>query len=299
VPLLLLGGILVLAISTLVSARTDAGFGVLSYVGTWAALSGGLWFLFDKAEEAVSATVRRSASAWLRRVDPESRVARWPALFAAGFDKVFSEKHLSGKCFYRSCVASLVSVAIVGTGLIAVSGGSFDPSSILFVAVLAAFINFVPDYVSLLETRRVIKWMRGSNRVFGPLVLDLALTTLISLGLMWGGMWTFGSLMTLTFQLPPPDQFPAYVRSMVVFRTPTNDLPDAVFFYSAFFTSVWVWLYVAAGAAVRVAGGFNVGLRLLRTFTDLDEQPFRSLGFAAVLITTLLFLAGIPLIVLN
>ena len=73
-PLLLIGGVLVLAIAALVSAQsTGAGFGVLSYLGTWAAFAGGLWFLFDKTEEAVSPVVRRSASAWLRNVDPGGR----------------------------------------------------------------------------------------------------------------------------------------------------------------------------------------------------------------------------------
>ena len=89
------------------------------------------------------------------------------------------------------------------------------------------------------------------------------------------------------------------MRALVTLDSTLAPVTLGIFFYSTFLTSVWLWLYLAAGAAVRVAGGFNVGLRWLRGFTDLDEQPFRSLGFAAVLITTFIFLAGIPLILLN
>lgn len=53
-----------------------------------------------------------------------------------------------------------------------------------------------------------------------------------------------------------------------------------------------------AASARVVRRGFNAGLHLLRALTDLGEQPFRSLGLAAVLIATIIFLAGIPLIVL-
>ena len=110
-PLLAVGGLLVLAIAALVSAQsTGADFGVLSYLGTWAAFAGGLWFLFDKTEKAVSPVVRRSASAWLRNIDPAAVAARWPSLFAAAFDKLFGEKHWSWKCFRRSAVASVLSV---------------------------------------------------------------------------------------------------------------------------------------------------------------------------------------------
>ena len=68
------------------------------------------------------------------------------------------------------------------------------------------------------------------------------------------------------------------MRDLVTLDSTLAPVALGIFFYSTFLTSVWLWFYLAAGAAVRVAGGFNVGLRWLRGFTDLDEQPFRLSG---------------------
>ncbi len=310
-PVLVVGGVLVLAIATVVSAQsTHASFGVLSYLGTWAAFAGGLWFLFDKAEEAVSPTVRRSASAWLRNVDPKSHVARWSSLFAVAFDKLFGERHWSWRCFRRSAVASLLSVGVllclywsihgyVGWDL---DGPASLGESLPYVAMWGAW-NVLPDYLSLLQTRWVLRRLeaRGSAAL---VVFDLVITAFIAIAghvlLMFVQTIFAVSINDVLSSLSGDfEWWLDHMRDLVTLDSTLAPVTLGIFFYSTFLTSVWLWFYLAAGAAVRVAGGFNVGLRWLRGFTDLDEQPFRSLGFAAVLITTLTFLAGIPLILLN
>ena len=42
----------------------------------------------------------------------------------------------------------------------------------------------------------------------------------------------------------------------------------------------------------------NSGIGFLLRVTDVERQPFRSMGFVSVLITTGLFLAGLPLVLL-
>ena len=315
-PLLAVGGVLVLAIAALVSAQSPgAGFGVLYYLGTWAAFAGGLWFLFDKAEEAVSPVVRRSASAWLRNVDPAAVAARWPSLFAAAFDKLFGEKHWSWKCFRRSAVASVLSVGIVFGIYWSIYGnvgesfwglGDDGPSPTALMSglpaiLLLAALNVAPDFVSLLQTRWVLRWCPG----WALVVLDGVATAVIA-----GAVFLvihvglFGMVGHGSFDPAWSGIFTAIPENLYGLISLDPELSMfgvtlGIFFYSTFLTSIWLWLYLAAGAAVRVAGGFGVGLRWLRAFTDIDEQPFRSLGFAAVLITTLIFLAGIPLILLG
>ena len=320
-PVLVVGGVLVLALATVVSAQsTHASFGVLSYLGTWAAFAGGLWFLCDKAEEAVSPTVRRSASAWLRNVDPKSHVARWPSLFAAAFDKLFGERHWTWRCFRRSAVASLLSVGVLSWLYWSVNGYlGWDlvdgrpaslGESLPYIAMWGAW-NLLPDYLSLLQTRWVLRRLeaRGSAAL---VVVDLVITAFIAIA--GHLLFMFGqTIFALAVSLSDPSSFHDvvssfsgdfewwldHIRDLVTLDSTSTPLTLGIFVYSTFLTSVWLWLYLAAGAAVRVAGGFNVGLRWLRGFTDLDEQPFRSLGFAAILITTLIFLAGIPLILLT
>ena len=311
-PVLLVGGILVLAIASVASAQsTDTSFGVLSYLGTWAVFAGGIWFLFDRAEEAVSPTVKRSASAWLRKVDPAATAARWPSLFAVAFDKLFGEKHWSWRCISRSAVASLLSVGVllclywsihgyVGWDLL--DGPASLGESLPYIAMWGAW-NVLPDYLSLLQTRWVLRRLeaRGSAAL---VVVDLVITAFIAIAghvLLMFVQTIFGlSFNDVLYSLSGDfEWWLDHMRDLVTLDSTLAPVTLGIFFYSTFLTSVWLWLYLAAGAAVRVAGGFNVGLLWLRGFTDLDEQPFRSLGFAAVLITTLIFLAGIPLILLN
>ena len=42
----------------------------------------------------------------------------------------------------------------------------------------------------------------------------------------------------------------------------------------------------------------NSGLGFLLRVTDVEKQPFRSMGFVSVLITSLLFALGLPLVLL-
>ena len=72
----------------------------------------------------------------------------------------------------------------------------------------------------------------------------------------------------------------------------------SVFFYSAFFTSVWLWLYAASVLVSRVLLRMNSGVGFLLRVTDVEKQPFRSMGFVSVIIVSGLFLLGLPLVLL-
>ncbi len=67
---------------------------------------------------------------------------------------------------------------------------------------------------------------------------------------------------------------------------------------SAFFTSVWLWLYAASVLLSRVLLRMNKGVGFLLRVTDVEEQPFRSMGFVSVIITSVLFALGLPLVLL-
>ncbi|MBT3325154.1 MAG: hypothetical protein HN396_02760 [Gemmatimonadales bacterium] len=75
-------------------------------------------------------------------------------------------------------------------------------------------------------------------------------------------------------------------------------LPVGLFFYSAFFTSAWLWLRVMAVVASRMMLRMNHGVGFLIRISDVEEQPFRSMGFVSVIITSALFLLGLPLVLI-
>ena len=73
------------------------------------------------------------------------------------------------------------------------------------------------------------------------------------------------------------------------FRAAKNDLALWIAHdEGAMVSSVWLWLYAASVLVSRI---------LLR-ITDVERQPFRSMGFVSVIIVSGLFLLGLPLVLL-
>ena len=264
----------------------SVGWSVEFYILAWATTTGGVWFLFDKAERTLSDDVRANVVGWLRATDSTREAFRSiPDQFALMFDRVFGEKHLSWKCFLRSSLASIVSVVVVGslTGanqfLTEVLGGSLV--GWVFVVPLSALVNTVPDYLSLLESRWAIKLAQRSGRLLRVLTLDLFLTAMIS------------SLLVSAVFFALLGSFPSILTG-----SPLVTIMLLVMFLSAFFTSVWLWLYIAATLLALTLVRMSDGVGFLIRMTDLERQPFRSIGFATVVITTALFFAGLPLVLL-
>ena len=84
----------------------------------------------------------------------------------------------------------------------------------------------------------------------------------------------------------------------MTFDAGTMGLPVGLFFYSAFFTSAGLWLRVMAVVASRMMLRMNHGVGFLIRISDVEEQPFRSMGFVSVIITSALFLLGLPLVLI-
>lgn len=285
---------------------------LFAYIASWASVTGGVWALFERAEKVVRDDVRDAISRWLRNLDPGGALANWPAQFAAVFDRVFGERHLSWRCFGRSCVASFVFVAIVTFLWVAlrptlftafIQSARFD-KDMFSVLSFVVIVNLIPDYLSLLETRYVIRWMRFSHstvRVFFLLVFDLAATAVIFLGSL---------AVFLTFFLILGDTglsigeiagaLTEFLSTFVGLALPLSVAEPGfaspgIPFYSTFFTSVWVWLYALSGLAVKLTQHLGVGLAFLKRVLDIDNKPLRSIGFVSMMLVTLVYLI-VPLV---
>jgi hypothetical protein len=83
----------------------------------------------------------------------------------------------------------------------------------------------------------------------------------------------------------------------VPFRS-SNGLPYGIFFYTSFFTSIWVWLYLAGGVAIRWIPTTDRLRALLVKIVDVKGQPLKAIGWvvasmAASLLAVFLFVANI------
>lgn len=330
----------------------------LVYLASWLSVTGGVWALFDRAETVATEEAKQAVTRWLRNLDPAGPLARWPATFAVVFDRVFGARHLSWRCFGRSCVASVASVAIV-TGLWvalrraeAVTFITRDLSgSLVFglvVVLLSLVLNTLPDYLSLLKTRYVIRWMTtrpSLGRTAAGLVLDGLLTTTLAAGVIVGvasrvGLTAPGlppavgaaespraflvqRVLPLTAErgLPVITQVDVYfpaaplettaarlareghpaaapaptARPAAPPRIVVSGIPWGIFFYSTFFTAVWVWLYAGAGGLLRLAAALGFTLHRLCGVLDIERKPLRSLGMVCIVLITFGYLI-LPLV---
>lgn len=299
------------------------------YVFAWATTTGGLWFLFEKAEKSLSKESRGKVAAAVQHPALEEVIRSLPGQFAAAFDRIFGERHFSRQFFNRSCVASLVAVLVVATltsGAGVYLGGEFSAPNLdgLFAVPLAMIVpmvvfNFVPDYLSLLETRWAIGWMERSGRMASVLAFDVVATALLSV---------LGMLLVSLLITAPADLLLSWMTdrpmvwghaigfskgvwlALMGVSTPLGSEGSTVFgpemiyfvrvsFLSAFFTSIWLWLYAASVLVSRRLLRMNSGIGFLLRASDVERQPFRSMGFVSVLITTLLFAVGLPFVLLG
>ena len=53
------------------------------------------------------------------------------------------------------------------------------------------------------------------------------------------------------------------------------------YFYTTFFTSVWLWLYVSSTALIRMASRSDPLLRFLRYILPIEDKPLRAIGIVA------------------
>lgn len=102
----------------------------------------------------------------------------WSHHFCNLFDAVFGERHLSFKCFLRSSIASVLTVLllyVVFAEILGVMGGrAFGQLSVWQALILGAAINVVPDYLSLYETRWLLKRFERVKSVLGQVAVLLA-----------------------------------------------------------------------------------------------------------------------------
>ena len=272
----------------------------------WAVLVGGLVTLFSFAEKVAKPEVKRAIANWLQNLQIGVPLSNWPAQFAAMFDGIFGEHHFSWRCFWRSCVTSILSLVVIIIILKSLRSESAHKENIGLVGafLLWGSFNLIPDYFSLLESRYIIYWMSKKysiSRVLTLLVLDFITTIII-----WHTWFSTHMIivMSLYKKKLAPELGLFWIKSFwealswlffgTINQKDTFELFATAQFYSTFFTSVWIWLYVCSGLVVKLLNKIGVGLNLFKGILNIEKHPIRSIGFFTCLIVTILFLIGVP-----
>ncbi|MEM6359407.1 MAG: hypothetical protein AAF731_04910, partial [Bacteroidota bacterium] len=290
---------------------------LVTFITVWLAITGGIYGLFNKAGEALKNKTKREVANWLKNVKIPDENFLWPNGFSELFDEVFTKKHFSFQCFLRSCAASIVSVIItvlffiiLGVELIPNADMPFmvDKETQSFFLIIVAFIiviicistlNIFPDYLSLLESRYVIKIMTRYSSVAVWIVLllvDFVLTNLI--------FFTSGYLLlkliftsagvnvdNVATQMEYEFSFWSFVNQFI----PINSFFGigekstivsflTVFLISTYFTSIWVWLFFFSGILIKVLSRFEPLLNFMRVKMDINKKPLEVMGFVIIVI---------------
>lgn len=172
---------------TTISHFTNSPPGQLAAGGV---LAGIVWKFFERVEAVLNEDTKLEIAVWLlgrKKLSPTFQ--NWPNTFAKVFDRVFGQKHLSWRCFGRSCLATLLSSIFTTVLAVAyvrprnlLSGHMHETSdwrSILAGGLVAGIMLLPFAYFALLETRFILQMLLRSSSwiiIFALLITDLGIT---------------------------------------------------------------------------------------------------------------------------
>jgi hypothetical protein len=251
-------------------------------------------------------------------VPGQAQTNAWASVFPSLIDRVFGNRALSIKFFLRSCIASIVAVALILMIMITVFGRRLTGGehwaayeNLAYFLWLALPINCIPDYFSLLFSRFIVRRMAirpSPIRVFALLVLDSLVSLAIpiaSIGMIAPYLRVFGLLGAIDVHAYGYREqvsmflmvFTSWVRALIE--------PDGwgpflrLYLFASLFTSIWVWLYVAGSATTRILHSARSLWGKVLPFLSIEDKPMQAIGRVAGLLAGLAYvavLAGIWLI---
>lgn len=260
---------------------------IISFSAFWATLIGGIWVLFLAMENTTSPYGKRKIRNWLKSLITKSiseTIIETPRLFIDAFDRIFGDKHLTLRCFSISCVASIMVVFVMNIlwhvlSPISITENIIENSLVFLLGAL--IINLIPDYISLYETRRILHYAEhaGIKRPIVLLVFDLIITGVIFAC----GFGIIGFLLGVDIS---SGQF---WSEMILFQRFQNDPPIGILFYSTFFTSIWMYLFIASSICAKFVYSLGHIGNWIMAFLDVEKKPFQSMGTLIICLISLVF----------
>ncbi len=230
----------------------------------------------------LSAEVKEELTLWLWG----ERQFEWAAMFSRSFDAFYGKKHLSWRCFIRLSLVSIAAVALLTYFFLMSNSGqdmpiARDPYLALgFFLALGAILNVVPDYLSLIETRWLL---RNFEKVHGFrwqclfVLADLVFTaTIIVVSLR---IFEHGLLLGV-------DEAPTSIIELIAFFSIFS-----IFFYSSFSSSLWVLAFFLSFGFVKFVNWVGVS-----KYLDVEHSPEKQIALAGSVIVFIGLMGTLSLI---
>ena len=271
-------------------------------------LSNKLYKLFLHAENGLNYEAKKKLSLWLLNISSKRINENWPVQFVNLFEAMFTKNHLSMACFYRSFVVSTfayfftfifyafyLGVPIFDQPLDKI----FDIFSYSCIFIL--FYNVIPDYLSLFETRALIKlliksqewWKRVLILIADALLTFLILTAYLYLfiklfefkntGYFSIDFWKFSTRIWLTIFGHQPN-----MAGTILYIDNESLNSVHVFLISGittFVTSIWLWLFILSSIIIKIIALAQTyfGIPFIKFF-KLEKHPLIAIWFIFCLI---------------
>ncbi len=274
--------------------------GYLVYIGTSCAIVTLIFGLFGLAERVAQEDARIKASLWLLDLELGKGFHQGAMQFAALFDSIYGKNHFSYKCFYLSCFTSTLAVLIITVIVYLINPEKVyaihEKNTLLWIIVLGIAINYLPDYFSLLETRWIIKKMGHSPSIYrlvSLLFIDILLSVLI--------FSLLAPLFSIFSAIMFAEEFPSVIHYLMLVKVLSYDaarfsgdsLKYGVYFWTTFFTSFWIWIYLLGIGVIRFSRILGFGWKFLRdSFLNIEDKPYESMGFVTSSTVLIILLVG-------
>ena len=229
-----------------------------------AALSTLFYIILAGYSKNASKQSRRALADFLLATNRPRITVILPPSFSDMFDRLFGPQPWTWRFFSRSVAASTVLLVLLSALWFCLNQEFFSRTSArpwLIILVLAPILNFAPDYLSLVESRFIIRKMVDKNvpTIIFLMLVDLASTTLI----------IFLSFLAIAYIIPGD--------SINFFSTATGTIEAVaqgygfvkddgflgIFIYTTYSTSVWVWLYAMSLLTSRAILGSSKRARIM------------------------------------
>lgn len=267
---------------------------------------------FEWVESALSPNGKQTISQWLQSGLQNGKSPNWPKALEHLIDRIFGKNPFSWKFFFRSCIASALFgfVLLVIFTLIEYRATIFfmdhrriEISTMSYAVCFVA--SFVGDYLSLLVSRKILQWMSSNFtfiRVLLLLLLDTILSVMVATVIIFSQAFWVDSLqdsmqeghVVIADLSEPVEGVTTFYQGYPCLRSEAGSnhhIPFCaddgtalgIYFYSSFGTSLWVWLYVLGGGAVRILSRTKKIWAVMSPFLDLDGKPLTAIGRVAAI----------------
>lgn len=249
--------------------------------------------LFQFAERDLSAPTKAIARRWLAPRPGGVKISGAEA-FQHLFEAVFGRRHFSFDGFVRSAIASFIFFVVAFALLYKQPIYDLPPNFLIAIFLFAGIANILGDYISLYETRILLRLVKNNGNLALIALLDLALTTLVyaaatALSII-ATTWFTGDTDPVARLAELGPQVAALITGAIaaLFGGPApaagwDAAPTAVIlasFITTYLTSIWLWLSLLFTPLFRlVALGASSQETLVGRFFNFHSAPIAALGY--------------------